>query len=364
MATTLPADSSSRRVACDGNSTGPSVNTLPSLLEHDDHVRIAGSDIDGVLRGKLVAKRKFLSAVKSASGLRFCSVVFGWDLHDKTYASLGSSNVSSPADGYVDLLAFPDLETFRRGMPDDRVVPFFLVDFARDSRGRPIHLCPRSLLRTVVDQSRSMGFRACGAVEYEFYNYRETPDSLSTKKSSRRLRTLTPGMFGYSLLRPALNAVYVDDIMNTCASLDIPIESFHTETGRQGNRGESRVRLLIRRRHCRRLCVSPGPGVYEVAIEYSDVMRAADRAQIFKTSVKQVGYKYGIVPSFMAKPMTELPGCGGHLHLSLWNEHGTSNLFCDPADPDGMSGVLRHFVAGVLRLLPDILPMYLPNINR
>lgn len=94
------------------------------------------------------------------------------------------------------------------------------------------------------------------------------------------------------------------------------------------------------------------------------MIEAADRAQIFKTAVKQVGYRYGIIPSFMAKPDASLPGCGGHLHLSLWGLDEKSNVFYDKDDPQRMSTLMRQFIAGVLHALPDILPMYLPNINR
>lgn len=37
-----------------------------------------GIDEDGVLRGKIMSKSKFLSAVKT-EGFGFCSVIFGWD---------------------------------------------------------------------------------------------------------------------------------------------------------------------------------------------------------------------------------------------------------------------------------------------
>lgn len=44
---------------------------------------MTGVDVDGVLRGKVMMKAKFLSAAKEG-GFAFCSVTFGWDMHDKT----------------------------------------------------------------------------------------------------------------------------------------------------------------------------------------------------------------------------------------------------------------------------------------
>ena len=67
---------------------------LDGLRESDaDYVKVAVTDIDGILRGKYLDKQKFLSATETGFG--FCNVVFGWDagerqltirLHDRHYA--------------------------------------------------------------------------------------------------------------------------------------------------------------------------------------------------------------------------------------------------------------------------------------
>ena len=46
-------------------------------------VKVACSDIDGILRGKYLHRDKFFSAVESGFG--FCDVVFGWDSGDQCY---------------------------------------------------------------------------------------------------------------------------------------------------------------------------------------------------------------------------------------------------------------------------------------
>jgi len=47
------------------------------------HIKVAATDIDGVLRGKYINKEKFISTLKS--GLGFCDVIFGWDSSDELY---------------------------------------------------------------------------------------------------------------------------------------------------------------------------------------------------------------------------------------------------------------------------------------
>ena len=50
-------------------------------------VKVAVSDIDGILRGKFLHKDKFFGAAQAHpdGGFGFCDVVFGWDAHDVCY---------------------------------------------------------------------------------------------------------------------------------------------------------------------------------------------------------------------------------------------------------------------------------------
>lgn len=306
--------------------------TLENVVEEvrlaaSTKVKLAVTDIDGILRGKYVHKDKFLGAVKG--GLGFCSVIFGWDCHDACY---DNGTYAGWHTGYPDAQARLDLTTFRR-VPWDNDVPFFLADFV-DGEGQPLGVCPRQLLRTVLAQGERRGLFAHVGAEYEWFNFRETPQSLKDK-DFRALQTLTPGMFGYSLLRTSANHAYVNALFDELEKFGVPLEGLHTETG---------------------------PGVFEGAITHSPALEAADRAVLFKTAVKEIAYRFDLVASFMAKWHPDLPGCGGHVHQSLCNSAGT-NLFYDARDPQRMSTMFKHYVAGQLHCLPHILPMYAPNVN-
>ncbi|KAK4700173.1 hypothetical protein P7C70_g6075, partial [Phenoliferia sp. Uapishka_3] len=84
---------------------------LTCLLENDTKVQVAGLDVDGILRGKIMIKDKFIASVKD-NGFGFCSVTFGWDMHDKPYTK--ELKISTLANGYRDLLARIDLSSYRR----------------------------------------------------------------------------------------------------------------------------------------------------------------------------------------------------------------------------------------------------------
>src|SRR5678816_4162711 len=96
---------------------------------------------------------------------------------------------------------------------------------------------------------------------------------------------------------------------------------------------------------------------------YSDILEAADRAVLFKTAVKEIAYKHGIIATFMAKISETLPGCGGHVHQSLWNIKSGKNHFYDEKDKMKMSDVMRSYIAGQLYCLPHILPLFAPTVN-
>lgn len=126
------------------------LETLPDLLKDDNKVKLAGIDVDGILRGKIVSKKKFLSVAKS--GLGFCSVIFGWDMHDSLY--IEELKVSNKENGYHDVLAEVDLRTFRR-IPWEDNCPFFLLNFVDPDTQKPIPADPRSLLQLQLDKLKA-----------------------------------------------------------------------------------------------------------------------------------------------------------------------------------------------------------------
>ncbi|KAJ1979876.1 hypothetical protein H4R34_002670 [Dimargaris verticillata] len=328
--------SSARYYACD--EAPKTAAELIELLRYDDRVKVAGVDIDGVLRGKVMAKEKFLSAAEEGFG--FCSVVFGWDLHDQTYGV--HTSISNAENGFGDIMAHIDLSTFRR-IPWENNIAFFLLRF-KDRDGQPLSACSRSLLTRVVGGYHALNLDPLCGAEFEFYNYQETPQSLA-EKQGQGITPMTPGMFGYSILRPTLQREFFDKIFSYTKSIGVPIEGLHTESG---------------------------PGVYEAALVYAPALEMADRAILFKTTVKQIGLHHGIIPSFMAKPSETLPGCSGHLHFSVRDKSTGINAFYDaqaqPTDADphrlpGMSDTMAAFMTGLLIGLPSILVILAPNIN-
>ncbi len=120
------------------------MNTNEILQYVKDHpsgkVKMALTDIDGILRGKYISTEKFLSVIDTNTG--FCDVIFGWDSNDLAYDNVAYTGWHT---GYPDAPAKIDLSTFRK-IPWENDVPFFLGEMI-DKNGNPSPVCPRQLLK-------------------------------------------------------------------------------------------------------------------------------------------------------------------------------------------------------------------------
>jgi glutamine synthetase len=290
-----------------------------------EHVKVGVFDNDGVMRGKYMGRDKFFSALDKGFG--FCDVVLGWDSNDQLYDNVKYTGWHT---------AYPDAPV--RVLPDTcRVVPFegnlvmFLAEFADKAEA----VCPRATLRRVLSKAADMGYAVNAATEFEFFMFKETPESVRAK-GFRDLTTMTPGFFGYSVLRSAVHSEFYHELMKMCSSMRIPLEGLHTETG---------------------------PGVLEAAIQYCDALEAADRGALFKTYTKILAQRSGMMATFMAKWSKDWPGQSGHIHTSLNRKKGGKSAFHDPKKPHHMSDEMRWYVGGQQKLMPELLAMVASTVN-
>ena len=182
-------------------------------------VKVGIVDVDGVMRGKYMAatsssrrsKRASASATSCSAGIRTTS---------------STTTRRSPAG-----TAYPDapvriLPETMRLVPFENDLPFFLGEFVHAMR-RPA--CPRGGLRASSTRAKGLGFAVSAAAEFEFFLFEETPHSVR-EKGYRDLKTVTPGFFGYSLLRAGWTPISITSSSISPARMDFEIEG-HTETG-------------------------------------------------------------------------------------------------------------------------------------
>jgi glutamine synthetase len=282
-------------------------------------------DVDGIFRGKYMAVDKLRSAFDKGFG--FCDVVLGWDSSDQLYDNVAFTGWHTAyPDAAVRLLP----ETLRT-IPFEDGMPLVLGEFSGPAEA----ICPRGILRRVLGRADSMGLAVKAAAEFEFFVFEETPNSVRDK-GFRNLRPITPGNFGYSMLRSGVLSEFYRELWTMCEAMRIPIEGLHTETG---------------------------PGVIEAAIAVDDALEAADKAALFKTMVKILCQRRGWMATFMAKWSTDWPGQSGHLHVSLLDRGSQRPIFHEEGKPFAMSDRMRWFVGGQQALMPELLAMIAPTVN-
>lgn len=284
------------------------------------------ADIDGVLRGKYVGLDKLKSLFAKGGG--FCDCVFGWDVDDQLY---DGGAVTGWHSGFPDA-RYRLLAASERALPESGT-PYFVGEFASDD-GNDHPVCPRTLLRRILERASRLGLAAKAGFEYELFVFDEDPDSVRDK-GFRDLQPLTPGNFGYSVLRAASNSEIFQALMEYCADFRMPLEGLHCETG---------------------------PGVWEAALAVADGLEAADRATLFKTFSKSFFAKRGAMATFMAKWSMDYPGQSGHYHFSLLDTDGANVFASADASPD-IPDRARWALGGLIRYVPEFLPMLAPTVN-
>ncbi|CVL02565.1 probable glutamine synthetase [Fusarium mangiferae] len=325
------------------------IDEITKLLARDKKVKVAGIDCDGILRGKIIHKSKFLSSLESGFGMS--SAIFGWDMHDVLYTQ--ETSLTSADSGYQDFTAVIDLNSFRR-LPFEDNIAFFLLRFYIHEK--PVFADGRGMVKALTDNLVDSGYRALAGVELEFMNF-QTPSqdgygsstdhpnlaAFLAHNAPKALRPVTAGAFGYSATRPIMAKQYFHDIFDQSLEVDCPVEGWHTESG---------------------------PCVYEAALAVSQVSKMADNVALFKLVCKSVGVQHNITPCFMAKPIHGLPGNSGHIHVSLTTSDGKNAFVQETPDIDArwpdmayLSDTGRYFLAGIISALPDIMPLLAPNVN-
>lgn len=289
------------------------------------HVKVGLFDNDGVMRGKYMSSEKFFSSLDH--GFAFCDVVLGWDVKDQLY---DNTTYTGWHTGYPDA-PVRILPHSCREIPFEDGMLLFLVEFAEQAE----QVCPRAALRRVLDKADAMGFDCFAALEYEFFLFDETPDSIRDK-NFKHLNPMTPDWFGYSMIRNSTHAELYHDILDMAETMDFPLEGIHTETG---------------------------PGVIEAAIAVDQALNAADKGALFKTFMKVLAQRHGLMATFMAKWSNDYPGQSGHIHLSLRDKQDNRSAFFEADKKNHMSLIQRQFVAGQQKLMAQLLPMTAPTVN-
>jgi glutamine synthetase len=185
------------------------------------------------------------------------------------------------------------------------------------SSARPRRSARAARCAACSTRAKKLGFEVKVGFEYEFFVFAETPESIR-EKGYRNLKPISPGFFGYSMLRNSVLSDFYKDLLGMCEAMDMGIEGLHTETGAGVLEAALRVDDGARRRPTRRPCSRSSPRCWRRS-------RAGSR------------------PSWPNGRRTGR-AAAGHMHMSLWKDG--KPVFFDDKAPHRMSKTMRQFVGG------------------
>ncbi|MFI6208553.1 glutamine synthetase family protein [Streptomyces sp. NPDC051041] len=308
----------------------------PPLGVEELHALVAGGEIDtvvlafpdmqGRLQGKRFAARFFLDEVLR-HGTEGCSYLLAVDAEMNTVDGYA---MSSWDRGYGDFAMRPDPATLRR-VPWNAGTALVVADLAW-SDGSPVAAAPRQILRRQLERLAGHGYTARVGTELEFIVFKDTYEQ-AWEANYRGLTPANQYNVDYSVLGTGRVEPLLRRIRNEMAGAGMTVESAKGECS---------------------------PGQHEIVFRYDEALVTCDQHAIYKTGAKEIAAQEGVSLTFMAK-YDEREGNSCHIHLSLADASGASAM--PGAAADGMSQVMRHFLAGQLAALRDFCLLYAPHVN-
>lgn len=293
--------------------------TLLQRLESDDisHLWVIYHDYSGRSCAKTIPKERFASTV--ARGVVFARANLDFTLED--HQAEGAIFLADTGD----FMAVPDPTSYAP-------VPYYPATgrvhaFMRTDDGSEWEGCPRTRLQKTVEAYAAEGLTVQAAFEPEFTLF-EASDEGEYVPADR------DGMFTVA----GLDRHYQlwQEVIDTLREMDVQVDQLGKEYG---------------------------AGQYEASTHYGDPLKAVDNYLTFKEVVRSLARQSGYMASFMPKPYAHLPGCGLHIHLSLWDQAGQQDLSIGQSDSEPLSPLGGHFVAGLLAHAPALSGIGSPIVN-
>ena len=293
-------------------------------------------DLYGRLMGKRITAEFFINSVAQA-GMHACNYLFTVDMDMEPIPGYQYANWEQ---GYGDFHCVPDLDTLRVATWLDKSVMVF-CDTYEEHTHQLTDIAPRTMLLKQIKAAQEMGYRALGSSELEYYIFKNSYDE-SRAQNYVNLTPMGAYIEDYHILQGGREEPLNAAARKHLAASGVPVEF---------SKGEW------------------GPGQHELNVSYAELLEMADRHMIYKQCFKDLADELGIAVTFMAKYDEKLAGSSCHIHMSLWDSEGLTNIF-DGAESLGdvphlptSSSEFRWFLGGWLTYAPELMPFFAPTIN-
>jgi glutamine synthetase len=290
------------------------------------------SDLYGRLLGKRITGEFFLHSTAEA-GMHACDYLLTVDIPMTPVPGYKYANWEL---GYGDFHVVPDMRTLRAATWLDKSA-LVIGDVFSEKTHEHVPIAPRSILLKQIAEAASMGYLAQGASELEYYIFDETYGGAHTKDYTN-LKHFGSYIEDYHILQGTREEVLNAAARKHLSSSGIPVEF---------SKGEW------------------GPGQHELNISYADLLTMADRHTLYKQCFKDLAHQVGLAVTFMAKFDEKLAGSSSHVHVSLWDAEGKTNVFAGEHPFAGIesSDLFRWFLGGWIAHAYELMPFYAPTVN-
>lgn len=279
-------------------------------------IRFLYCDNGGVIRGKLAHRDSLAKRMQTGIGLTVAMQAF--NMLDQLQPIEGMGPV-----GEVRLVPDPDSFRVLPYAPNGAAMMCDMLSLDREPWGA----CPRGFLRRMITRAAEQGLSFQATFENEFSLLR--PDDAGGYAPID-----TGGCFSSVSMSGAAHVM--DDMVAALEDQGIAIDAYYPELGH---------------------------GQHELPIRHAPALRAADNQIWFRETVRNVALLHGLVASLAPKPLPDQPGNSAHIHWSVWDLAGQTNLLYDARDDYRLSRLGYQFVAGVLAHLPGLLALTAASYN-
>lgn len=275
-----------------------------SRLDNDgiENLWVIWHDYSGRSCAKTVSKDRLAGAFDK--GVVFAKADLDFNLQDH----MADSSIFTAETG--DFLAVPDPQSYAPVPYRESTARVF--SFLRADDGSAWDACPRTQLQRTLNSYSEKGLSVRVAFEPEFILFRQNGDG-EYLPADRDLMFTVAGLDRHFSLW--------QDVMDNLDKMGVQVEQLGKEYG---------------------------PGQYEATTRYAEPIKAVDDYLTFKEVVRARARDAGYIASFMPKPYAHLPGCGLHLHLSLWDKVGNRELSMGEGADDPLSPLGRNMLGGLM----------------
>ncbi|WP_298296819.1 glutamine synthetase family protein [uncultured Litoreibacter sp.] len=311
---------------------------MPGLMTFDElKASVADGAIDTVLacfvdmQGRLMGKRfhgaNFVET--SFEETHCCNYLLATDLEMATPDGYASTSWQS---GYGDYVMKPDLATIRP-VPWLEGTAMVLCDILDHHTHADVPHAPRAILKRQIARLEALGFEAMMATELEFFLFEQSFDDIR-KGGYRVLEPISGYNEDYHILQTTKEEGVMRPVRNHLYAAGLPIEN---------SKGEAEA------------------GQEELNIRYAPALDCADHHSIAKHAIKEIAWQQGRAATFLPKWHKDRVGSSSHVHQSLWTDGKPA--FFEASAKHGMSDVMGHYMAGLIKYAPDYTYFLAPYVN-